>query len=277
MKFSIYNLIVVLTLTFGFSRCTEEIDIDLNKVDSVVVIEGLISTDSDYSTVSITRTKDFSESNTFENIKGAYVELSDNAGHSDILKENSEGKYNSSLITGIQGITYSMKVIVNDTTYTSECKIPLIVKMDSTRAKKEIDDSFFGNDKDTVYNFYVYYSDPAHEDNYYQLLAYKNGEQVFSSVYSDLTNDGLNVEQYFTFKSVNSADDDDDEDEILEKGDFVTIEMRCISEDVYDYFNDLSSSGMVATPTNPQTNISGAKLGYFSAHTSEKKLFKVNF
>ncbi len=277
MKFNIYNLLVAVFVILGFTRCTEEIDVDLNSVDSVVVFEGLVSTSSEYSTVSLTRSKDFSSDNTFDAIQGAYVQLSDNLGNSDELIQASTGEYISSLITGEQGVTYNLKVIINDTTYTSSCQIPSIVKMDSILLKKEIDDSFFGNDNDTVYSFYVYYTDPVDVDNYYQILAYKNGEQVYSSASSDLTTDGISVENSVTFKDINSADDDDDEDEVLEKGDTVVIELRCISEDVYNYFNDLSSSGMAATPTNPETNIEGATLGYFSAHTSEKKQFVITF
>lgn len=273
MKSNIYLIIIILIVLF--SGCTEEIEVNLNSSEAVVVIEGSVSTDSEYSEVLLSRSKDFSGTNTFDGIENAYVQLSDDNGNSEVLDETSSGQYVSSEITGEQGVTYTLKVVVNDTTYTSSCEIPTMIRMDSVFMRKEISDSFWDNDNDTVINFYIYYTDPADEDNYYQFVAYKNGEQVSSYVASDLTTDGLSVEQTITFIDVNSADEDDDEDEILESGDMVTIEMRCISADVYEYFDDLSSSSTASTPTNPETNIEGAELGYFSAYTSEFRQFRV--
>ncbi len=272
---NIFRFLIAIFLIIGFSGCTEEIDVNLNSSDSVVVIEGVVSTSSEYSEVFLSRSKNFSATNDFDGIEGAYVQLSDDNGNSDVLEETSSGQYVSSVISGKEGVTYSMKVEVNDTIYTSSCKIPNMIRMDSVFMRKEISDSFWDTDMDTVFNFYIYYKDPADEDNYYQFVAYKNGEQVNSFVASDLTTDGLNVVQYITFLDVNSADEDDDEDEILENGDVVTVEMRCITKDVYEYFDDLSSSSTASTPTNPETNIDGAELGYFSAHTSEFRQFRI--
>ena len=60
----------------------------------------------------------------------------------------------------------------------------------------------------------------------------------------------------------------------LSKGDTVTVEMQCIDKTVYEYFNSFGNLGMgpsSSTPANPYTNLNGAVLGYFSAHTSERK------
>jgi uncharacterized protein YbgA (DUF1722 family) len=55
-------------------------------------------------------------------------------------------------------------------------------------------------------------------------------------------------------------------------GDVLKIEMQCIDEFVYEYFNSFGNTlGGSATPANPYTNIIGSELGYFSAHTSEMK------
>jgi len=277
MKAYIFNALLAIIIVNTLLSCTEQIDVNLNTVDSVVVIEGLVSTNSPYSKVALTRTKNFTDLNDFGEIKDAYVELSDDLDNTDVLEQSDSGEYITNKVLGKVGSTYYLKITINDTTYTSSCTIPSKVKMDSVRINKEIDNSFFGNDIDTVYNFHVYYSDPLNQDNYYQLIAYKNGKQVYSLALSDLTTDGLNVEQSITFKDENSADDDDDDDEILKMGDAVVIEMRCISEEVYNYLDDLSSSGMAATPTNPETNIIGSDLGYFSAHTSESKMFQIIF
>jgi hypothetical protein len=58
----------------------------------------------------------------------------------------------------------------------------------------------------------------------------------------------------------------------LVPGDVLEIEMQCIDEFVYEYFNSFANTqGSSATPANPYTNIIGSELGYFNAHTSEGK------
>lgn len=51
--------------------------------------------------------------------------------------------------------------------------------------------------------------------------------------------------------------------------------MQYIDEAVYDYFKSFNNlrggTRGSSTPANPLTNIEGANLGYFSAHTSEIK------
>jgi hypothetical protein len=51
--------------------------------------------------------------------------------------------------------------------------------------------------------------------------------------------------------------------------------MRCIDKKVFDYLKQLSgldpTNGQPTTPANPTSNISGGSLGYFSAHTVQRK------
>jgi hypothetical protein len=52
------------------------------------------------------------------------------------------------------------------------------------------------------------------------------------------------------------------------------VEMQCIDKPIYEYFNSFGNLGMgpsSSTPANPTTNLDGAVLGFFSAHTSESK------
>jgi hypothetical protein len=57
------------------------------------------------------------------------------------------------------------------------------------------------------------------------------------------------------------------------KGDVIEVEFQCIDENVFEYFNGimLLQTDRGITPTNPGNNIEGGALGYFSAHTSERK------
>jgi hypothetical protein len=54
------------------------------------------------------------------------------------------------------------------------------------------------------------------------------------------------------------------------------ILMLCLDEAIYKYWYSLRSgggdgTGSTAAPANPLTNIKGGALGYFSAHTINRK------
>jgi len=48
--------------------------------------------------------------------------------------------------------------------------------------------------------------------------------------------------------------------------------MQCIDKNIFRYFTTLTEvQENSTTPANPDSNISGGVLGYFSAHTSQRK------
>lgn len=57
------------------------------------------------------------------------------------------------------------------------------------------------------------------------------------------------------------------------------IEMECIDKSVFDYFESLGNSAMgprnSSSPANPYTNLTGGLLGFFSAHTVERREYVV--
>ncbi|MEO6812452.1 MAG: DUF4249 domain-containing protein, partial [Ginsengibacter sp.] len=62
----------------------------------------------------------------------------------------------------------------------------------------------------------------------------------------------------------------------LNAGDTVTEELRFIDKSVYHYLSGIQSLTDGNTiPENPESNISGNVLGFFSAHTSQKKVIIV--
>ena len=97
--------------------------------------------------------------------------------------------------------------------------------------------------------------------NYYRFVEIVNNEFTNSYVYDDRLNNGEDVTiNLFDFTR-----------ELL-PGDVLQIEMQCVDEFVYEYFNSFDNTqGNSATPANPYTNIVGSELGYFNAHTSEVK------
>ena len=65
-------------------------------------------------------------------------------------------------------------------------------------------------------------------------------------------------------------------DSTINTNDTVEVEMRCIDKNVFRYFTALQGSqNNVTTPANPENKITGGALGYFSAHTTQRKKVKV--
>jgi hypothetical protein len=243
------------------SSCTEEIDIDLNSSDPQIVIEGSVSTTGE-SVIKITKSVNFDESNDFPNVRNAFVEISDNLGNSEILLESSEGIYSTTSFGGVEGRTYSLNVQVDVKTLESVSNIPNHVSFDSLIVNKASVPGFPGaQENDLYYEVRVQYKDPADEVNFYRFVEIVNNEITNSYVFDDRLNNG----EYVTVPLMDFSRE-------LLPGDVLKIEMQCIDEFVYEYFNSLGNTlGGSATPANPYTNIIGSELGYFNAHTSEMK------
>lgn len=243
------------------SSCTEEIDIDLNSSDPQIVIQGSVSTTGE-SVIKITESVNFDESNDFPNVRNAFVEITDNLGNSEILLESSEGIYSTTSFGGVEGRTYSLNVQIDDKTLESVSNIPNHVSFDSLIVNKATVPGFPGaQENDLYYEVRVQYKDPADEVNFYRFVEIVNNEITNSYVFDDRLNNG----EYVTVLLLNFSRE-------LVPGDVLEIEMQCIDEFVYEYFNSFGNTqGSSATPANPYTNIIGSELGYFNAHTSEVK------
>jgi hypothetical protein len=246
------------------SSCTEEIDIDLNSSDPQIVIEGSVSTTGE-SVIKITESVNFDESNDFPKVRNAFVEISDNLGNSEILLESSEGIYSTTSFGGVEGRTYSLNVQIDDKTLESVSNIPNHVSFDSLIVTKASVPGFPGaQENDLYYEVRVQYKDPADVVNFYRFVEIVNNEITNSYVFDDRLNNG----EYVTVPLLNFSRE-------LLPGDVLEIEMQCIDELVYEYFNSFGNTqGGSATPANPYTNIIGSELGYFNAHTGYQRLKK---
>ncbi len=117
------------------------------------------------------------------------------------------------------------------------------------------------------YEIKIQYKDPVDTKNYYRFILFTNGIQSANNyVFDDRLTDGKNIET--TLMGMNNK---------LNPGDTIKIEMQCIDNNVFEYFKGFGSSfgkfQPSSTPANPPTNIIGAKLGYFNAHTSQVRTF----
>lgn len=251
------TLIAALSILFTVSSCEKEIDVDLRSVTPRIQIEGIVKQDQ-LAMVRVSQTLDFNDNSGYPFLKGAIVELSDDAGNIETLKQNGTGWYVAEDIKGVIGRTYNLSVIYEEKEYTATSKIPPLVKMDSlSMYKAPIMDYAIPM---------IHYTDPKGEANqYYRSLVYINGKQLpdmWEQVYSCEFTDGSPMHDPL---AVFTNDSDNDP---IKKGDNILIEFQCIDKGAYTFFDTLSK--IEDSKTNPISNISGGALGYFCASTVDQ-------
>lgn len=238
------------------ASCQKVIDVDLNSKDPQIVIECNITDQPGPYVVSVTKTVNFSESNSFPGVSGATVTISDDLGNSETLAEYGPGLYQTSTLQGIPGRTYTLTVVSEGNTYTAQSTMPASITLDSLLLEPNLS---FGS----PYYIIPLFQDPAGQGNRYRAVEWINRERnngIF--LYDDLYSDGLvNGQPILDFTTE------------IASGDSIDVELQCIDQPVFKYFYSLEQtvSGQTGAPANPESNFSNHALGYFSAHTVSRK------
>lgn len=253
--------------TLFLVSCEKEISIDLNSKDPKIVIEGIITDQTMPYSVKISQTVNFIDSNDFPPVINALVIIKDNVGVVDTLKQQVPGTYITNRIVGKSGVKYDLYVKVNGNEYFATSTMPQKIKLD--------DLIFNLSSNPTGKESYVtipIFTDPAKLGDCYRFLQSTPDKKDKSIIVAnDNINNGL-----VNRRPIFSLDFD------LIKGDIVTIEMRCIDVNTYNYFYTLSQisgngPGGGTTPSNPPNNITGNDaLGYFTAYTTTKITKEIN-
>ena len=254
------KIIIALLL---FCSCQKTVTLPLNTAPSQIVIQGEVTNAAGPYTVTINKSVGFYTDNTFPPISGAVVKISDNQGNTDSLTETfTPGVYTTHTLQGIPGNTYTLYVFAQDTAYTAVSTMPMPVNLDSVSFEAT---TGFGK---TRISAEVNFQDPAGIHNYYQFIQFINTVQFTKDIFifDDRLSDGRYIVNDLRMDST-----------YIKPGDVVTVNMYCIDENVYNYFNQIEQSSgngafnTTASPTNPATNISNGAYGYFSAHTIQTK------
>lgn len=264
MKLKYLYILIAPLLLMMTSSCKRIIDIKINAdASSLLVIEGNLTNVSGVQTVAISKTVAYSNTNIYPAVTGAMVSIVNN-GLTYVLKESQPGQYTTSSLRGRAGQTYVLKVQTGSKSYTATSVMPPTVNLDSVGMTS------VSVGTKTVKTVSVFYHDPTGVSNYYRFVMYANGvqvKQVFTI--SDEHTDGR-VVNTMLYQS----------DITLKTGDKVDVEMQCIDKNLYDYWYALSQQGgngptTAAAPSNPTSNFDNGALGYFSAHTVQRKTIVV--
>lgn len=242
----------------SFWSCQEIIQVDLNSASPNLIIDASVSDQQGPYTAVLSQTVDFDKNSTFPPVSGALVVISDNAGNTDTLAENTPGTYQTSNIAGIPGRTYTLTVKSKNKIYTAISTMPLPVPIDTIISKNRFD---------TKYKVLsVSFVDPKGIDNYYRLLERityhkPDPERIILPTLGTVSTDNLMDGTKITVSpGLNQPE--------LIIGDSVLVSLECIDKNVYTFFRTATQRGNQSTTvSNPVSNISNGALGYFSAYT----------
>ena len=263
MKIKItYNLIFL--IFFSLLGCKKVINVSLKNADVQLVITGEVNNLPGPYKVTVSKSVDFTSVNNFPPVSGAFVTITGN-GITDTLEEKEAGNYFTHQLEGKPGERYSLLVSVNGKNYAATSVMPEPVKLDSLTFTLGRD-----NDIYPIANF----QDPEGVDNYYQFIEFADGKKFNNgrgnSVFDDRLSDGRYIKRTL-------YDDSDD----VKPGITLKVQMNCIDKAVFNYLNELSQiSGdggfSSPAPANPDSNINGGALGYFSANTVSSKTVEIH-
>ena len=238
--------------------CKKTVNLKLASAAPQLVIQGVITDQGGPYTVMVTRSVPFYANNKFPGVSGAFVTIGDNTGVSDTLMETSPGTYITRYLQGVAGNTYTLSVIVNDTTYTAVSTMPQpVIPTDLSFSLENV----AGQHRITPT---IYFQDPYGIKNYYRFEMWTLGipftKEIF--VFDDRLSDGRPISLDLQMDS-----------SYLQPYEPVQVYMECIDQHVYNYFYQLSlltgNAAFAASVSadNPPSNISNGAYGYFSAQS----------
>ena len=255
-------LYIILLSTLAISSCTKVIDVDLNEVNTNVVIEGNYTAEDSTVRVQISLTSNYFSAEPSPDINSATVTIVDELGNPTSIPSIGNGQYELANYIPVFNSNYGLNVVYNSVSYTANCKMNTPVQLeDITSAYFP---SFFGSEPGyaTFMNFY----DPAGVENFYAAILTVNGveyagiDEMFTQ--DDQLTDGNLVERpLFT-------------NELFDIDDTIGMELRSIDPVIYDYINQTSSiagGGNSTAPGNPISNWDNDALGYFNCYSSSRK------
>ena len=244
------------TVLLSLVSCEKEIDVDYHQVDALYVAEAELTTDGTKVRLTTTQDMNDNESNA-HNVTGATIVLYRENSLMDTLHYTRNGYYVSD-VTGREGREYTIDIFVDGHHFQSSSVMQQAPVMNSFR--------FVWMDVFTERMLFadLKLQDHKGENNYYFMHIYRNNVGYRWAVMSDTNNPGEELQQLFSCTTERNLDKNDDDG--LQDGDKIHVEIRSIDRRTYDYF--YSMQVMQNSATNPVANFSGGCLGYFSAYSA---------
>ncbi len=275
------KLIILLSLLLIIiSACKKEIKIELKDTYVRLVVDGLLTNEAKRHTVKLTLTSNyFSSIDEEKKAKGAVVSINDGV-NTAVLTETAAGIYQTdSTYKGEIGKTYTLNIKYDDEEYTAASTMKPVAPIDS------IGFGIYENYDPTApkqNSLFMYGQEPPTPGDYYLWNYYINGvlksDTITKVVFaSDEMVNGNYVSDNFPIYGF-----------IANPNDSITLEMRSITKEYYDFLMGIMyESGMGTSPfSGPPSNVKGnvknitnkekVVMGFFitSAVSKKTKIFK---
>ncbi len=259
-------------LAFFFSSillvtaCTKVIQVDLNKANQRIVVDGTLSLAKKDSTdlqavVRLSRTGSFYENNSFDTISKANLYIKTPNGNSFPLHYVGKGVFeNNAVPNGKTKDDYTLYGTIEGVKISAKSSMPNFCPIDSIGAYYL---PFGPPHKLSQLTPICFFTDIPNEANYYRLEIKINGHQLEGLYISrDDGQDGKMIA--YPFIKVH-----------ILKGDTLNISLLSMDKASFDYYKvlkqNIGSGGFGAAPGNPNSNIEGNVIGIFTAQTVSSK------
>ena len=248
LPFCLFTLLPLLV------SCEKEIPIDYREVDRLYVAEAAVTQDG--TSVRLSTTQSVNDNSQGHYVEDAVVVVSlPRYEVTDTLRYAGKGIYKSSL-AGVAGETYDMDIYVGGRHFHSSSVMQQEPQVQSLRFvwQKMLSETMLFAD--------LRLQDTPGENSYYFMHIYRNNIGYRWAVMSDDKNKNGELQQLFQCSTRRDMDKGDED--ALQEGDRIRLEVRAIDRTAYDYL--YSMQVMDNAGTNPIENFSGGCLGYFSAY-----------
>ena len=254
----VFMIDALMIITILFTGCEKIVNVDLVEAKPQLVIEGLITDGAGPYTVKLSKTGSYFKQAGLPLVSNAVVVISDNRGTLDTLKESEPGIYQTSVIRGVPGRSYSLMVLSDEIQYSATSTMLSHVNIDSLKLEKSYSPgNGTGNigQNDNRVEIICYFQDPT-EKNYYRTIAGSDSQTDGNfKLYDDQNTNGKK-----TGLQVKRA--------II--GDKIDVELISLDKSTYEYYQTLSDLLHLnpiygSTPVNPKTNLTNGALGFFGA------------
>ena len=269
-------------LVFIFHSCEKDVILDLlNTQGKYLIVEANIDNSSvNQMIIRLYRSGSFYDDEKGFPVSNAIVSISDGNNNylfTETASSEQQGNYYNRELGGnmITGNTYNLTVIDDGKTYTASSTLKPVPDIDSVTTSINFL-SQLGIIKEVLVDIYIHFENLPHQGNYYLVNLYINGNiQTFTPNQKTMISDE-NLENHVSLyiKTVRRNE--------LKNGDKITLEMRSISREQYEFYTDFFSQTELsgnpfagAPPANIPTNLSEGARGFFqvSSVATVSKIF----
>jgi len=273
MKILNYKLLYIVLMGILFS-CEEGIELDISQAPPQLVIEGLVTNETDFHYVRISQSTSFYDKELTPKIDDASVEVRDNEGnvfshvHNPNDHPDSVGYYLPEIpYQGSIGNSYTLIVDLEGNTYTATDQLLPVTEIDSLSIRIDEDKLEDPDDEGRFYEILFFATEPQDTKDFYLFKFYRNG---------DLLQDSPDDIYYSDDDVLGESISDIPTAGYYAEGESGSVEIYSLSRAAFVYYFDLESiinndGGMFSQPpVNPRTNINNGALGFFQTSAIDR-------